>query len=770
MVFAKACRLSMYPDFQEAGGYVDYQRLKGILHRMKEDAHSATRATEKELFEVLRDEIRKVHEWCLRKVQEITEMAQSAIERKESAPRGGLKAMADSILHTTLRFVECRNLNTDIINRIVLRHHRYTALSPSNKWLSINEGVDFQRIQLDEVYYLISILYSCARDEEQGVNRSQGMPTGAMASQVFDRRSVKYWVHRQDLPFVIARIIQHLPLSTIKDTYTEAKQEGIPFRLGQQISSVYYDTEQFLCYHRRLERLEGSSLLRIRWYGDQREKDINKLNPDDDVYCELKVHHEAWSGERSTKRRFALKAKDVDTFFEGNLNLDPAVEKLKAKGTPIKEIKKFQSLAHEVLNKFEAYNMKPVLRTQYVRSAFQRGTDATIRVSIDENLRMTAEDFGMGRHWRYEGIDELAHIDFPYSVVEVKLMSSENERIPAWIEELMQCRYMEAIPKFSKFGHGIAALFGHTPRVKMVPYWLHQIGVDIRAVTKPESNKWDPTAGLAVGCLERAADRAIFGQKDPQNPHVGANQAPFLPNAGMYNDTYKRLKRTLKGHVERAVGGQSPPANADLIVPEPPAVDQDVVYSLERRYYNYIAKNVYNYGQGGTEAICAMVPTVSAANIGEGVIPWQIRKRVQVPQRFDPKTLLTGERYFLKWVDAATKLGIAGIAIIRFGGSGLMFDGPQSSARRQQFSYWWRQHFHATVGVLMVVLGVITAVYAAMVFHARSRRVYARRKIRYDDVMGPTALTFVVVFALCAVALNHILLRFGPMLTGDGDL
>ena len=54
-------------------------------------------------------------------------------------------------------------------------------------------------------------------------------------------------------------------------------------------------------------------------------------------------------------------------------------------------------------------------------------------------------------------------------------------------------------------------------------------------------------------------------------------------------------------------------------------------------------------------------------------------------------------------------------------------------------------------------------------FHTRSRRVYARRKVRYDDVFGPTALTFVVMAAMCLVALNHVLLRFGPMITGDTE-
>ncbi len=71
------------------------------------------------------------------------------------------------------------------------------------------------------------------------------------------------------------------------------------------------------------------------------------------------------------------------------------------------------------------------------------------------------------------------------------------------------------------------------------------------------------------------------------------------------------------------------------------------------------------------------------------------------------------------------------------------------------------------VGVLLVVLGLCVLAYAIVVFRARTMRVYARRKIRYDDVNGPTWLTMLVAASLLATVANRVALRFGPMLSGS---
>ncbi|AIN95937.1 vacuolar transporter chaperone 4 catalytic subunit, putative [Leishmania panamensis] len=822
MPYSKAWRSAIYPDFRDQGAYVDYKATKDILHRMKENI--ANPSTPDELYASLLSQKMRVYEWCERKQEELLKMSLRLYECSKylteeevltnwsitlaSAPKDKGKRLlprearliADAIVHELLRFVECRNLNTDTIEHIIGRMYRYAVLGPTgDRWKNIYVEYDYDQISVEEVFLLLSRVYDCVKQTEERISAKGklSIPTGSEGSQVFDRRSVKYWVHLQDLPFVIARIIPHLPLSTFKDTYQECKTAGIPFRLFSPVSSVYYDNNKFLLYHRRLERIEGSTLIRMRWYSDTYSEDWNALQEDDNVFMEIKVHHEAWSGERSNKRRFAIKEKEVDAFVHAQLSLLPALEKLKRKNASEEEQEKFKSLATEILSKIHAYDLKPVLRTQCGRAAFQRGADQKVRVSIDTGLHMSAEDFGLDHHWRYTGGDSpVSH--FPYAVVEVKLQCTENERIAPWIEELMGCRYMESVPKFSKYAHGIASLYGHTSFISMVPYWIHQLNIDIRASTKPEVHLWDPTMGLAAGCLERTADRLIFGTNPAQTQTVGASEAQFLPRTD-YAKIYQRVLRILQHDANRAAESS---ANASMVAAsttnsvgvvdgvadgkanksmkegaqgaEMSATSAGaggaqlglfpvVQYPVDRRHMAYTTFHLYPYSESGTEPLCydPKDGKNAFAQVFYGKIPWQTGKRIKVPQKYDPKTLLTSERYMAKWMQLATEFGLLGLSSIQFG-KGLFL--PQDVAN---YSPFWKDNFHVVTGVVMVVIALLTQVYAYVAFKARSRRVYARRKIRYDDVVSPTLLTFFLAVSFVVIAMTHVARRYGPMLTGS---
>ncbi|KAL7700658.1 catalytic subunit of the vacuolar transporter chaperone 4 [Lotmaria passim] len=845
MPYSKAWRSAMYPDFRDQGAYIDYKATKEILHRMKENI--ANPSTPNELYESMLEQKKRVYLWSEKKQAELLKMSLRLYEHSEylaeediSANRsialaslsGGVtkhlppreaRLIADAIMHELLRFVECRNLNTDTMEHIIGRMYRYAVLGPTgDRWKNLYVEYNYDTISVEEIFCHLSRVYDRVTQTEERISAKGklSIPTGAEGSQVFDRRSVKYWVHPQDLPFVIARIIPHLPLSTFKDTYVECKEKGVPFRLFSPVSSVYYDNNKFLFYHRRLERIEGSTLIRMRWYSDTYAEDWNAVGENDNVFMEIKVHHEAWSGERSNKRRFAIKEKEVDAFVHAQLSLLPAVEKLKRKNASEAEQEKFKSLATEILSKIHAYELKPALRTQCGRAAFQRGADQTVRVSIDTDLRMSAEDFGLDHHWRYTGGDSpVSH--FPYAVVEIKLQCAENERIAPWIEELMGCRFMESIPKFSKYAHGIASLYGHTSFINMVPYWMHQLDIDIRASTKPETCHWDPTVGLAAGCLERTADRVVFGTNPAQTQTVGASEAQFMPRTD-YAKIYQQLLRSIQheeesGTSSRNASFKQPPsvlvdgvnssidapapaaasvataaaaapdaaeedkkqhnnhnsssqqilgndAKMSNAAPTPPPIAAPVAqYSIDRRHAAYTTFHLYPYTETGTEPLCYDPKDTrnAAATVFFGKIPWQTGKRIKVPQKYDPKTLLTSERYMVKWMALATQLGLLGLASIRFG-KGLFL--PQDVAHHSPF---WQGQFHVIIGVSMVVLSLLTLLYAYISFKARARRVYARRKIRYDDVVGPTWLSFILALSFVVIVMTHIARRYGPMLTGS---
>lgn len=806
----------MYPDFKEQGAYVDYKATKDILHRMKENM--ANPATPDQLYESLSQQKKAVYQWCLAKVAELEKlakavyeassqlednaqlnmtaairsvrMAQTHLEKSSSSSSShhgsgeeaeekdtpppvdasvnagqpnshpmrpkDARHMADSIMHELLRFVECKNLNTDTVEHIVNRMYRYAVLGPTGeKWKRLPEDHDYNAIPIDTVFYYLSCIYDRVKTHEDQLSTTT-KSSGAVGSQVFDRRSVKYWVHMQDLPFVIARIIPHLPLSTFTDTLAQSKSLGVPFTLFSPVSSVYWDNPQFLFYHRRLERVEGSTLIRMRWYSDTFTTDWDALKPSDRVFMEIKVHHEAWSGERSNKRRFALKYDEVDDFVAAKLSLKPALEKLQKKGAKTEDQEAFKSLATEILTKIHAYGLKPAMRTQCGRAAFQRGADQTVRVSIDTDLRFFAEDFGLAHHWRYEGKDAPCST-FPYAVVEVKLQCSENERIAPWIEELMACRHMESIPKFSKYAHGIASMYGHTSFIHMVPYWMHQQEIDIRAATKPELQQWDPTAGLATGCFQRSADRFVFGMAAAQTQSVGASEAKFLPKS-TYARVYRQLVDALTEPEED--GQQAENSNNDTVREAP-----EVQYSVDHRHRAFADFHLFPYVESGVEPLFYKPPHSKNATalVNYGSIPWQVGKRIRVPQKYDPKTLLTAERYLAKWAFLSSHIGMLGIGIIQFGQS------LQLPPKIAAWAPFWSPSFHITLGLILVGISLVTLLYAYVAFRARCRRVYARRKIRFDHPSGPTWLTSAMIFTFLVLGFFHVCTRYGPMITRSDD-
>lgn len=682
--------------------------------------------------------------------------------------------MADSIKYELLRYVECKNLNTDTIEHILDRMYRYAVLGPTGeRWNNIYTENDYDTISIDEIFYLLSCVYDAVKRCEDQLSMSSVHVTpssGAVGSEEFDRRSVKYWVHLQDLPFVVARIIPHLPWSTFTNTYEESRRRGLPFTLFSPVSSVYWDNQEFLFYHRRLKRVEGSTIIRMRWYSDALAEDCNALKPNDPVFMEVKVHHEAWSGARSNKRRFKLKNSEVDDFVAGNLSLIGALEKMKKDKSTVTQQRDFQSLATEILSKIHAYGLKPAIRTQCGRAAFQRGSDQSVRVSIDTNLRFSAEDFGLAHHWRYEGNDAPSSL-FPYAVVEVKLKCAENERIAPWIEELMSCRYMESIPKFSKYSHGIATLYGHTTFIHMVPYWMHQLHIDIRASTKPELDQWDPTVGLASGCIERGVDRGLFGTSAGQTQHVGASEAKFL-NRSCYARVYQLLLQELCNFTFSSASRE----NEEMGVDDAPishcnnekktqgSIEKTplIQYSVDQRHRAYTKFHLFPYVESGVESVCFGLPSKdinSSAKVAFGVIPWQIGKRIRVPQKYDPKTLLTAERYMLKWALFATSMGLLGIGIIQFG------QGLRLPNALESWAPFWSPRFHTYLGLLLVFLSLTTLAYGYLAFRARCRRIYARRKIRFEHPSGPTWLAAALAFSFLSLGGANVINRYAPMLT-----
>lgn len=79
--------------------------------------------------------------------------------------------------------------------------------------------------------------------------------------------------------------------------------------MAAPISSIYFDSENMDLYKERIQRSEGAQLFRVRWYGD-------KPKGDEQIFLELKTHHECWINNKSVKERVALKERDMPKLID----------------------------------------------------------------------------------------------------------------------------------------------------------------------------------------------------------------------------------------------------------------------------------------------------------------------------------------------------------------------------------------------------------------------------------------------------------------------
>ena len=337
------------------------------------------------------------------------------------------------------------------------------TLRLSNKHASIEN--------LDNLVYRLSKLYDRLRrrtdssKDNSAVNLDQ--------QQVFVRKTTKYWVHPDNVAEVKCTILKYLPVLVYP---TDARV------MDPAVSSVYFDNGKMELYKGRLEKTEGAEAIRIRWYG--------KAEQPTEVFVERKLHKEDWTGELSIKARFPIKEKYLNSYLEGSLPLETIREKLSKKGRySEEELNQLLELADEIQKSIREKRLHPTIRTFYNRIAFQLPGDTRVRISLDTELCMIREDGPerAGNNWRrmdiigefpFSGLQKSDVERFPYAILEIKLRTEAGEESQNWVQKLVEGHLVEAVPKFSKYIHGCAALLHK--KVDMLPYWYNQMDVDIR--------------------------------------------------------------------------------------------------------------------------------------------------------------------------------------------------------------------------------------------------------------------------------------------------
>ncbi|KAL0018721.1 hypothetical protein WJX79_000318, partial [Trebouxia sp. C0005] len=452
------------------------------------------------------------------------------------------------------------------------------------------------------------------------------------------------------------------------------------------------DNSSMELYHGRLDKKPNALAIRIRWYGSP--------EPGDSVFVERKTHRESWKGEESVKDRITLpKAKIVD-FLDGSYTLDMAIKEGRFKTDNDKET--FKKFFQEVQQAVDSKQLRPMIRTQYNRAAFQVPFDATVRISLDTNLAMIKENtdgqpVGLLHRWYRDPNQPIPRTDitrFPHAVLEVKLSLPEGQVAPEWVTDLTESGFLTEVHKFSKFIHGTATLL--PDMIAAVPYWIDDESV------RPSM-------------LQSAGYRDIHQAESSSNGDV----APLHPEL-----VSKPRRRT---------------GDPDNELTHPLLGDEPTLQLMPNR--NDVV------GIGGRR------------EKKKGFLDWWFTSRPKAmrvsnttprttPMRIEPKTFFANERTFLTWMHMAVTIGTIAAALLGFSGSAQRTDKP---------SYEGSDHTVEIIAAILLPVAILMCVYSLTVFIWRSKAISKKQVGYIDDPRGPLGLAGVVVLALTAILILEVL-------------
>lgn len=738
MKFGEQLKSSLIQDYYYY--YVAYDDLKNALNDGLAKFPEWGDQQEEKFVELLEAELDKVFTFqkvknseIVRRLKDAEKEVNGLLDDNNTDPDDqefeDLEEELSDIIADVHDLAKFTRLNYTAFHKIIKKHDKRTGWKLKPIFSVRLNAKPFFKDNYDALVVKLSKLYDLVRTRGNPV---EGDSAAGGAQQNFVRQTTKYWVHPDNITELKLIILKHLPVLVFNPNKEFSKEDSA-------ITSIYYDNKDLELYKGRLEKSEGAEAIRLRWYGGM---------DTDQVFIERKTHREDWTGEKSVKARFSLKEKHVNDFLKGNYTVEQAFEKARREGKKsIQEIESLEQLAREVQYSVIKRKLRPVERTFYNRTAFQLPGDARVRISLDTELSMVREDnfdgldrahknwrrMDIGVDWPFSQLPESDIERFPYAVLEVKLQTQMGQEPPQWVKELVSSHLVEAVPKFSKFIHGVSSLLPE--RVKLIPFWLPQMDTDIR---KPKQEAYGierPSGTGNQGTTSSEDDeddediygghtnyRAIGGGNNYMDEEESGQQQPRDSAGGVHFDN--------EVHRHRLSGGadELPSDETTALLPSSSAVQRRP--HRNRLLGNKYIRPIYSTVKTGYDWFYyAFLDDSPVSNIPEGTqfisnIQAPPGKQICVPVRIEPKVYFATERTFLAWTDISILL--SGIA-----GSLMNFGGPLA--------------FKAAVGFYVTALASL--IYSTCLYIWRVIQIRNKRPVRYDDRIGPTAICFVLAAA-----------------------
>jgi len=570
---------------------------------------------------------------------------------------------------------------------------------------------------LNDIYEIIRNCESCITSD---VNKNS-LDGAWVPPSTFERTTFKYWVDDSNLAELMLELVSVLPLLVYGRTgrirQKKKQNSSAPFKnrasnssinhlwncLATPISSVYYDSRKMSLYKERIKRSEGAKLLRARWYGHQ------KPQGDDIVFLELKTHHEKWVNVKSVKERIAIREKDMGEIFSTTKNNCNWGNIIQAANPTIgdKALRKGTDLITKISKLVREFDLRPCVRSTYVRAAFQSNKNNELRFTVDRNITLMDERGAPDGMWstaENANISWESLVKVPYAVFELKLAG--NDQQPPFIQKLDNAGTIVSAHKFSKFLTGAAAFNS----VATLPWWsdhpsfarlFHNNKIMFKQQSKQSTN-------INIG--NNILQEIVKGEKSKNSDGAVESNAFTKSHPNMLNT--RRIAN---------IEDQS-----DYVQPKE--------ISQKGKVHGYFG-NMKNRWKRVSESSLTNPPS----NID--------KKGRKKGVRIEPKSHFANERTFIQWISASLLLiAISEMLLVMHKENG------SDSARHS--------------GIALIVCAVVIAVYGLAIYYRRVFLLNSGSGYGYTDHIGPAFLTSVVIFAivvLCVFTVQDSMPELKPL-------
>ncbi|KAL7808359.1 SPX domain-containing protein [Trichoderma aethiopicum] len=751
MRFGKTLRESIYPPWKDK--YVDYGKLKSLLREDQKDDDSPWTEEDESRFcdEIFNVQLEKVAQFQQERFDALKQRVDAAFQKlKEYAPPAEPGAGADAAdgdagagegssskpglgreeLAAKLRELEAE---LDDITNEVKALKKYSSLNYTS-FLKIVKKHDRKRgdrykvrpmMQLSlaqrpfnsEQGYApllnkLSVMYFAIRQQlEEGDQAPLDLDASAETHNGERYIAHKFWVHPDNLLEVKTLILRRLPALV----YSEQSAKELDGSDSPSITSLYFDNAKFEVYSEKVEQKSEVSSLRLRWYG--------QLSSRPEIFVEQKS---ADANGNSEEHKFTIKDKYVKQFLNGEYTAEKAIQKMERMGESPEQIEAYRATVARVQEFQQRRKLMPVLRANYVRTAFQKPADDRVRISIDTDLAFIREDTldksrpcrdpnewhrldidNSNMKYPFQNINQSEVSKFPYAVLEIKLKEDVNRKRPSWIEDLMGSHLVHPTPRFSKFVHGVASLFDDY--VNNLPFWLGDLETDIRkdpqkAFEEEEQRRAQRADdAMAVGSLIGTVPSSY---KVAQSSPVGKS---YLADR-MADDARAHLSRSLRQRTSQPAQGQ----------------EEEGESSSQSR-------------PGGYGTLSSVLPGLSLsryaiakraraqAPLPDGVVePSQWIKNTG-ELKVEPKVWLANERTFLKWQHIAILQGTLALALY-------------SAAGDNAIVQW--------IGIAYIGIAGFAGIWGYSVLRTRRTMIMERSGKDFDNMVGPVIISVAMMIAL----------------------